>query len=195
MASVLIASLVLALGMPAQSSAPPQDPEIASAVASFDKHIREFLELKADAADTVAPIRDPKDPREILIASAALADAIRIRRAGAQVGDIFSKRVQAAFRLIIVRSIQRHGDAATDLLARTKRETIPGGKPPAVNQYFPWQLGAMMPPYLLEDLPSLPKDLQYRIVGADLILFDLDSNLVLDILKDAFPDAAVRGGR
>jgi hypothetical protein len=192
MAFILVAFLTLTLAPAAAVQSSPQEPsQVSPAVEKFLRNVQKYVALKNDAADTVEPIRDPKDPREILIATAALADAIRIRRSGARVGDVFTSEIQSALRLLISQSVRRHGDDAESLVARTRRETIPGGKAPAVNQFFPWQLGAMMPPYLIADLPELPKGLQYRIVERDLILFDLDSNLVVDILRYALPGATV----
>jgi hypothetical protein len=48
-----------------------------------------------------------------------------------------------------------------------------------------------MPGCLLEVLPALPQGLQYRLVGRDLILLDLDANLVVDILPEALPRPAL----
>jgi len=188
MVSILVACLTLTL---ASTAAVRTSHQVAPAVEKFLKDVQKYVVVKDEAADTVAPARDPNDPREVLIATAALADAIRSRRPEARVGDVFSTQTQSAFRLLISQSLGRHGDAISELIARTKAEATSSGKIPAVNQFFPWQFGAMLPPYLLADLPQLPKGLEYRIVDRDLILFDLDSHLVVDILRDAFPRAAV----
>jgi hypothetical protein len=34
-------------------------------------------------------------------------------------------------------------------------------------------------------LPSLPEELEYRILGRDLVLLDVQARLVVDILRDA----------
>jgi hypothetical protein len=39
-------------------------------------------------------------------------------------------------------------------------------------------------PALLQALPPLPPELQYRIVDDDLVLIDLRASLVVDILDD-----------
>jgi hypothetical protein len=38
---------------------------------------------------------------------------------------------------------------------------------------------------MIEALPPLPDELQYRIVGRDLVLVDVHANLVVDILREA----------
>jgi hypothetical protein len=44
-----------------------------------------------------------------------------------------------------------------------------------------------MPPTLLLNLPRLPNELQYRIVGTTLVLYDVSSNLIADLLPNALP--------
>ena len=44
---------------------------------------------------------------------------------------------------------------------------------------------ATMPPSLLAVLPTLPKELEYRIIGKYLILRDVDAALILDVIPDA----------
>jgi len=43
------------------------------------------------------------------------------------------------------------------------------------------------PPTLLLDLPTLPSELEYRIVGRDLVLRDVAANLIVDLLPNALP--------
>ena len=41
------------------------------------------------------------------------------------------------------------------------------------------------PPSLLLNLPPLPPDLEYRVVGHALILRDIDANLIVDFIPNA----------
>jgi hypothetical protein len=47
---------------------------------------------------------------------------------------------------------------------------------------------ATMPPALLKVLPTLPKALEYRILGRYLVLRDVDASLIIDYI----PAAVVR---
>jgi hypothetical protein len=52
---------------------------------------------------------------------------------------------------------------------------------PAVNARYPVEQGlATMPPRLLQLLPRLPADLEYRLMGHDLIIRDGRTNLIVD---------------
>ena len=54
-----------------------------------------------------------------------------------------------------------------------------------VNGPFPWNSGNAMWPSILAALPQLPEELEYRLVGADLVLVDIPASLVVDVLADA----------
>jgi hypothetical protein len=41
------------------------------------------------------------------------------------------------------------------------------------------------PPSLLQNLPQLPPDVEYRFVGNALILRDVEANLIVDFLPEA----------
>ena len=41
-----------------------------------------------------------------------------------------------------------------------------------------------MPPSLLLNLPKLPKELEYRFVGRELILRDIAANLIVDVIPE-----------
>ena len=63
------------------------------------------------------------------------------------------------------------------------------GPPPAlhVNMEWPEQvLFGFVPPQLLATLPLLPPELQYRIIGNTLVLWDHHANLIVDFLPGAF---------
>lgn len=39
----------------------------------------------------------------------------------------------------------------------------------------------------LAALPESPGELRYRFVGQDLLFVDIDANIIVDVLPDAFP--------
>jgi hypothetical protein len=75
-----------------------------------------------------------------------------------------------------------------------RRQVGPGFFRIAVNAPVPPQLGAAIPSCVLDALPPLPWGLDYRIIDHDLLLIDLGSGLVIDILPDALPRAVDTGG-
>ena len=56
-----------------------------------------------------------------------------------------------------------------------------------VNAPLPWAPGSETWPELLWQLPPLPEEIEYRVVGPDLVLLDIRAGLVVDILENAVP--------
>ena len=51
-----------------------------------------------------------------------------------------------------------------------------------VNGSFPKTAAKPVLPCILGALPRLPEELEYRIVGSDLVLIDVHAGLIVDIL-------------
>ena len=57
-----------------------------------------------------------------------------------------------------------------------------------VNDSYPADVPLQStPPSLLTNLPPLPKEIEYRVAGHDLILLDAKANLVVDLIENAIP--------
>ena len=57
-----------------------------------------------------------------------------------------------------------------------------------VNTVYPTTIPLVtFPAGLLRKLPDLPPELEYRIVGRNLILRDVKANLIVDVLRDVVP--------
>jgi hypothetical protein len=170
----------------AQAQVPFTDKD-AAALQQWVLALEQYLVIREDAASTVPVPRVSPDPRQVLDAKSALASAVRARRAGAKIGDLFTFDVRRTFRKLIARSLIEHEIVLSELLAELRRQMGPGSFRLAVNEPFPWRLGAAMPTCVLDVLPPLPWELEYRIIDHDLVLIDQGSGLVIDILPDALP--------
>jgi len=154
---------------------------------AFNRRVDDYLAVRRQVERVVAGPRPSSDRQEILKAADALAGAIQSARATARQGDIFSVAVAADIRRQIRTILAGDGRRAADLFADREPEL---GRPrvqPIVNGRFDWELDAVMPPALIEGLPPLPGELQYRFVGRDLMLIDIVAGLVVDILPRALP--------
>jgi hypothetical protein len=61
--------------------------------------------------------------------------------------------------------------------------------PPPLQVNMEWPANVpfdYVPPQLLQSLPALPKELQYRMIGRSLVLWDHHANLIVDFLPGAF---------
>jgi hypothetical protein len=100
-------------------------------------------------------------------------------------GDLFTPAVAKVFRERIADALTARGFLPEEVTAASIEEIEEGAPLPVVNGRFSWMRGAAMWPCVLSALPLLPDDVQYRIVGRELVLVDVHANLVVDILREA----------
>lgn len=130
------------------------------------------------------------NPETIRRAIEAMAAAIRAARPDACQGDLFNAAAQTTIRTRIARTLRLHGFTPEDVLDAERAEGVDARSVSLrVNGDFPWRSATAMFPALLEALPPLPPELQYRLVGYDLVLIDVHASLIVDILPTALGEA------
>ena len=155
-------------------------------VQDFQESLNDYLKLhKRVQANLPVPKAGSSAPG-IKQYQQALAEGIRAERAQARQGDIFTPPVSRLFRQLIVTPFES-SDGARIRASLRHAEPVQGLKLD-VNQQYPGTTAMQStPPTLLTDLPKLPKELEYRIVGRELILLDTAASLIVDLLPDALP--------
>jgi hypothetical protein len=115
-----------------------------------------------------------------------LAAKVRQQRASAKHGDIFTDKITEMFKRQLKNSY-RGGNGARITTSLAHAEPMPKMKL-LVNAAYPEQAPLQStPPTILQNLPRLPKGLEYRFVGRDLILYDSATNLIVDYIHEALP--------
>ena len=161
---------------------PVEDPRFKE----FFDHVRAYIKIHDAASTRVPNLKETSDPRQVSGREKALADEIRIERAGAHQGDVFSPSAAREIGDIVAQDFNvRPVKDQHAILAE-----VPVKVPPAINTDYPTALPlATVPPGLLLKLPTLPMDLEYRFLGRHLILRDIKANLIVDFIPDAVPAA------
>jgi hypothetical protein len=143
--------------------------------------VADYLAMRAKALQEVGKLEPNATAAEISTASDALARAVQRARPQRPQGTFFDPAAADAIR-----------GRLRDLLVRLPKvlegidDEDPRPRTPAVYARFPAASPmATMPPSLLAVLPAVPPELEYRLVGEDLILRDVDAGLVLDVLTKA----------
>ena len=116
------------------------------------------------------------------------AEKTQAARPEAHQGDIFTPQVATYFKKQIEGTLRGpNGDKVRASLRHA--EPLPNVQL-HVNAKYPRNLPLQStPPTLLKNLPPLPKELQYRIVGSTLVLYDMSTGLVVDFIPGAVPAA------
>jgi hypothetical protein len=153
----------------------------------FLGRVQEYVKLHKTIEATLPPLKDKEELPEMISAhQQALARKIRQARLHSELDEIFTKSSREAFRHAIRRTFQ--GQKAPHALATMKQGTPLRKISLKVNEVYPDGVPqTTVPPTLLQNLPKLPDELQYRVMGRDLILLDVRANLVVGLLRDVLP--------
>jgi len=178
----LITGFLLALAVSALAA--PHDAQPGS-LQQFKASIHQYMQLHRQIEKQAPPLRAQSEARDIIESSNAMATALQQARAGAREGDLFTAEVATMLRARVSAALVARGFLPEDMVAATLEEADEDAPLPVVNGRFPWGRGAAMSPCVLEALPPLPGELQYRFVGRDLVLVDTHADLVVDILRNA----------
>ena len=158
------------------------------ALTEFDARIDHYVALHRRLERSLPPEQLFDDWEEMSEARDGLADAIRDARPNARPGDIFSPGFREVVTKRVEETLARADYDLAAVLGAINDEVVPGGPRVKVNRRFPWEhVGAAVWPALLQVLPALPRELEYRFVDRDLVLVDIHADLVVDILKEALP--------
>ena len=143
-------------------------------VADFSTRVQEYFELRSELEKTLPALTVTDDPTEIRRAVHALAHRIRVARAEAKQGDMFTPTISVEFRKALV--LEMNADTWAAIM-----DDNPGEFSNEINSTYPeGKPLSTVPPNILAVLPTLPDDIQYRFLGRHLILLDTRANVILD---------------
>jgi hypothetical protein len=150
---------------------------------SFDRAVTDYMALHAKLrSETPGPVPQ-SSAKEVTNASDLLANSIRRARPRASQGQFFDKAVAEKIRARIKDTLSSSRIAIASI-----DDERPRFQQPSVYLRFPAASEmATMPPSILQVLPVLPPELEYRIVGEYLVLRDVKAALVLDFIPRAVP--------
>ena len=153
-------------------------------VKDFESRVTAYMDLrKKEAGSTPRPTNSPE---KIVESQQNLAIKIKALRQDAKQGDIFTPEIADYFRRQISATLA--GPQGRKIRASLRHAEPEHAASPKVNQTYPPGIPLQStPPTLLLNLPGLPKELEYRIVGRNLIVHDLAPNIIVDLVADAVP--------
>ena len=180
--------LTLALPGTLHAQAKPAAPQVnhdAQIMQLFQNRVTEYIKLHKSIEGQLPPLTPTDSPEKILQHQQELARRIREARKQIAEGDIFIPECRVEFRRLI--GIAMRGDAAARI-QKSLANSEPVQFPLNVNASYPAGIALQTtPPTILQNLPKLPAELEYRIVDHQLILRDVNANLIIDFMAEAIP--------
>jgi hypothetical protein len=164
----------------AEAPKPVEDPRFKD----FFDQVSAYVKIHNTAEARVPSLKETSDPKQVSDRERALADEIRVERAGARQGDVFLPSPAKEIGIVVAEDFNRRPlrDQKAILVE------VPMKMPPAINTDYPTTLPlATVPPSLLLKLPTLPEELEYRFLGRHLILRDIKANLIVDFIANVVP--------
>jgi hypothetical protein len=175
--SAAIVVLALSAAAPAQKAEPDYKVVVlghfdAETLAQFNKQVQDYAALRARLEEGLPPLRVTENADEIELFERQLARRLRDARESRH--HIFPSAMRRQIRWMLV----TEADPAT---VAAIMDDNPGEFDVDANEtYSKDRPVATMPPKILQLLPDLPKDVEYRFVGRHLILYDVRANMIID---------------
>ena len=158
----------------------------AQIVKDFEARVSGYVEVHKQQAGTEKPTNSPS---KLAQQKDRNAEKMRAARPEAKRGDIFAPEIAVYFRRQIaatlagpdggkIRATLRHAEPLPNIHLE-------------VNTRYPQNVPLQStPPTLLLNLPRLPDKLQYRIVGRALLLYDMETDLIVDFIPEAIASSS-----
>jgi hypothetical protein len=182
--------LLVAAALVACASAEVQKPDRtnpdAAVIADFMKRVDEYVALHKKLDATIPKLPKEANPQQIDQHQRALGRLIAEGRASAKRGDIFTPEMERIVRKVL--SDIFRGPGGEQMKREIFEEYGQRNIVPKVNGRYPDEVPlSTVPPGVLEGLPKLTDELEYRFVGRSLILLDPQAHIIADYIERAIP--------
>lgn len=160
----------------------------AQALATMNDRLQAYVDLHQRVEKDLPKQADDATPQQLDVRQRELERRMRAARAAAQPGEIFTAEAAAVIKRLLAQVF--NGPEGRKL-----RQTVMDENPVdlasyklAVNARYPDSVPVTTVPVdVLQTLPRLSEDLEYRFIGDALILFDTHAHIIADYIEHAIP--------
>ena len=186
--AVILALVVSLDAAPQRRGAKPSPARVnpnAATIKEFLKRVDGYVALHKKQEGTLPELPKQTTPQQIDAHERALARLIQDARKDAKPGDLLFPAMQR-----LVRTLLRPFFTGKDGL-QIKSEILDneykGDVKLAMNGRYPDEVPiSTVPPQVLQALPKLPEEIEYRFIQRNLILFDPHAHVIADFMERAF---------
>jgi hypothetical protein len=151
----------------------------------MNDRVKEYIDLHIKLEKTLPKLPDDATPQQIDRNQRAFEVLMRRTRAAAKPGDIFTAEAQPVIKRLLDNVF---GGPDGKQLKSSIMDENPVGIKVAVNGRYPDTVPlSTVPPQVLQTLPKLSEDMEYRFIGDRLILLDTHAHVIADFIEDALP--------
>jgi len=205
----LVATAVLALGActrdgippapPATSASPasapaaervvgPLTPADAQALATMNDRLKEYVDLHVKLERSLPNLPKEATPEQIDKNQRAFEKLVREARTTAKPGDIFTPEARPVIKRLLATIFGGPDGQQLKASIMDENPVDPVALRLTVNGRYPDTVPlTTVPPQVLQTLPKLTEDLEYRFIGDWLILLDTHAHVIADFIDNALP--------
>lgn len=180
---LIVTAIFAAAALCAQTGPPPVNADSAI-IQDFEKRVAAYLQLRKSIESNLTKLKSTPSEEKITHHESELRRAVREARKGARPGNIFTPEIAGEIRRLIAIAVEPQDG---NHIAQSLRHAEPVHLHMEINERYPEIVPLQStPPSLLENLPPLPPEIEYRITGADLVLLDAKANMIVDVIRGVF---------
>jgi hypothetical protein len=163
----------------------PLSPADSQALATMNDRLKEYIDLHTKLERTLPSLPDDATPQQIDKNQRAFEILMRNARRTAKPGDIFTPEARPVIKRLLATVF---GGPDGRQLKSSIMDENPVGRKVTVNGRYPDNVPlSTIPPQVLQTLPKLSEDMEYRFVGDRLILLDTHAHVIADFIDNALP--------
>ena len=166
----------------------PLSPEDARALATMNDRLKQYVDLHVKLEQSLPKLPKDATPQQIDKNQRTLERLVREARATAKPGDIFTPEAQPVIKRLLAAVFGGPDGKQLKSSIMDENTVDPATIKLTVNARYPDVVPlTSVPPQVLQTLPKLTEDLEYRFVGDWLILLDTHAHVVADYIDNALP--------
>ena len=166
----------------------PLTEQEAAALATMNDRLRAYIDVHIEQEKALPKLPADATPQQIDQNQRELLKRMAAARANAKPGDLFTPEARPVIIKLLAQVFA--GPEGRELKASIMDEnpTNLADYKLAVNARYPDDVPVTtVPPEVLQILPKLSEDLEYRFVGDALILLDVHAHTIADYIENALP--------
>jgi len=163
----------------------PLSPQEAAILSAMNDRVNEYVAMHRKMEAQLPKLPDSATPTQIDQNQRKLEVMVRDARKTAKQGDLITPEAAKVIKRLLATVF---GGPDGKQLKASIQDEPPTGVKLAVNGRYPDEVPlSTVPPQVLQTLPKLAEEMEYRFIGDALILLDVHAHVIADYLPDAMP--------
>jgi hypothetical protein len=157
----------------------PLTPADAQALATMNDRLRQYADLHTKIERSLPKLPKGATPQQIDQNQRAMERLVRETRATAKPGDIFTPEARPVIQRLLASVFGGPDGKQLKASIMDENQGAPSAAKLVVNGRYPDSVPlTSVPPQVLQTLPKLTEDLEYRFIGDSLILLDVHAHVI-----------------